>query len=129
MVFINHSCGPNVGFGGDVVLVAMRDIEAGEELAVVDGSSSGGGLDLGPLSPPERRVAPRLVRVCLCGPCGTVELFTQEVGVTGVPVGLGEHVDQDVEQHDVGSRPPRHMTRCVDVERLDGGVSVLPDRW
>ncbi len=32
MLFINHSCEPNVGFGGNVVLVAMRDIEAGEEL-------------------------------------------------------------------------------------------------
>jgi uncharacterized protein len=32
MLFINHSCEPNVGFGGNVVLVAMRDISAGEEL-------------------------------------------------------------------------------------------------
>ena len=32
MLFINHSCGPNVGFAGNVVLVAMRDITAGEEL-------------------------------------------------------------------------------------------------
>jgi len=32
MLFINHSCRPNVGFAGNVVLVAMRDIAAGEEL-------------------------------------------------------------------------------------------------
>lgn len=32
MLFINHSCEPNVGFAGNVVLVAMRDIVAGEEL-------------------------------------------------------------------------------------------------
>ncbi len=32
MLFINHSCEPNVGFAGNVVLVAMRDIAAGEEL-------------------------------------------------------------------------------------------------
>jgi uncharacterized protein len=32
MLFINHSCEPNVGFGGNVLLVAMRDIEPGEEL-------------------------------------------------------------------------------------------------
>jgi SET domain-containing protein len=32
MLFVNHSCEPNVGFGGNVVLVAMRDVEAGEEL-------------------------------------------------------------------------------------------------
>jgi uncharacterized protein len=32
MLFLNHSCEPNVGFGGNIVLVAMRDIAAGEEL-------------------------------------------------------------------------------------------------
>ena len=31
-LFLNHSCEPNVGFGGNIVLVAMRDIETGEEL-------------------------------------------------------------------------------------------------
>jgi SET domain-containing protein len=31
-VFINHSCDPNVGFRGQVVYLAMRDIESGEEL-------------------------------------------------------------------------------------------------
>jgi uncharacterized protein len=32
MLFLNHSCEPNVGFAGNIVLVAMRDIAAGEEL-------------------------------------------------------------------------------------------------
>jgi uncharacterized protein len=32
MLFINHSCEPNTGFAGNTVLVAMRDIEPGEEL-------------------------------------------------------------------------------------------------
>jgi uncharacterized protein len=32
MLFINHSCEPNVGIGGNVLFVAMRDIEPGEEL-------------------------------------------------------------------------------------------------
>jgi uncharacterized protein len=32
MLFLNHSCEPNVGFAGNVVLVAMRDISPGEEL-------------------------------------------------------------------------------------------------
>ena len=32
MLFLNHSCSPNVGFAGNVVLVAMRDVAAGEEL-------------------------------------------------------------------------------------------------
>lgn len=31
-IFINHSCKPNVGFDGQVVYVALRDIEPGEEL-------------------------------------------------------------------------------------------------
>jgi uncharacterized protein len=32
MLFINHSCQPNVGFAGNIVLVAMRDVAPGEEL-------------------------------------------------------------------------------------------------
>jgi len=32
MLFINHSCEPNVGFAGNIVLVAMRDVSPGEEL-------------------------------------------------------------------------------------------------
>jgi SET domain-containing protein len=32
MLFINHSREPNVGFAGNIVLVAMRDVTAGEEL-------------------------------------------------------------------------------------------------
>jgi hypothetical protein len=32
MLFINHSCDPNVGFAGNVVLVAMHDVAAGTEL-------------------------------------------------------------------------------------------------
>jgi uncharacterized protein len=31
---VNHSCEPNVGMGGNVVLVSMRDIAAGEELTI-----------------------------------------------------------------------------------------------
>jgi len=33
MLFINHSCTPNVGFRGNTVLVAMVDVAAGSELA------------------------------------------------------------------------------------------------
>lgn len=32
MLFLNHSCKPNVGLSGNIVFVAMRDIAAGEEL-------------------------------------------------------------------------------------------------
>ena len=34
MLFLNHSCEPNVGVGGNVVFVAMRDIAPGEELTI-----------------------------------------------------------------------------------------------
>jgi uncharacterized protein len=34
MMRVNHSCEPNVGMGGDVVLVSMRDIAAGAELTI-----------------------------------------------------------------------------------------------
>jgi len=33
MLFINHSCEPNVGFGGNTVLVSMRAVASGEELS------------------------------------------------------------------------------------------------
>lgn len=42
--YINHSCDPNLGFEGQITLVAMRDIEAGEEVcfdyAMVDMSDA-----------------------------------------------------------------------------------------
>jgi uncharacterized protein len=34
MTFINHSCEPNLGIAGNCILVAMRNIEAGEELCL-----------------------------------------------------------------------------------------------
>jgi SET domain-containing protein len=34
MMFLNHSCAPNVGIRGQIVFVAMRDIAAGEELTI-----------------------------------------------------------------------------------------------
>ncbi|HKA08619.1 MAG TPA: SET domain-containing protein-lysine N-methyltransferase [Gemmataceae bacterium] len=34
MMFLNHSCEPNVGIQGQIVFVAMRDISAGEELTL-----------------------------------------------------------------------------------------------
>jgi len=32
MIFSNHSCAPNIGIQGQIVFVAMRDIQADEEL-------------------------------------------------------------------------------------------------
>lgn len=34
MMRVNHSCDPNVGMGGNVLLVSMRPIAAGEELTI-----------------------------------------------------------------------------------------------
>jgi uncharacterized protein len=34
MMYLNHSCEPNVGVQGQIVFVAMRDVAAGEELTL-----------------------------------------------------------------------------------------------
>ncbi len=34
MMFLNHSCEPNVGILGQIIFVAMRDINSGEELTI-----------------------------------------------------------------------------------------------
>ncbi len=34
MMFLNHSCNPNVGVRGEITIVAMRDIKIGEELTI-----------------------------------------------------------------------------------------------
>jgi uncharacterized protein len=41
----NHSCEPNLGFFGQIGLVAMRDIKAGEELTFDYAMSDGGPYD------------------------------------------------------------------------------------
>jgi uncharacterized protein len=41
----NHSCDPNLGFFGQIGLVAMRDIQAGEELLFDYAMSDGGPYD------------------------------------------------------------------------------------
>jgi SET domain-containing protein len=41
----NHSCEPNLGFSGQIGLVAMRDIQAGEELCFDYAMSDGGPYD------------------------------------------------------------------------------------
>jgi SET domain-containing protein len=41
----NHSCDPNLGFFGQIGLVALRDVEAGEELMFDYAMSDGGPYD------------------------------------------------------------------------------------
>ena len=41
----NHSCEPNLGFSGQIGLMAMRDVQAGEELCFDYAMSDGGPYD------------------------------------------------------------------------------------
>ncbi len=43
--FINHSCDPNAGMAGQILVVAMRQIEAGEEICYDYAMSDGSGYD------------------------------------------------------------------------------------
>jgi hypothetical protein len=54
-----------------------------------------------------------------------VELLAEDVSVPEVPVRLGHDMDHDVEQLDGWSGPPRHISRRLDRQRLDGRVCVL----
>jgi SET domain-containing protein len=54
MMFLNHSCEPNVGIQGQIVFVAMRPIGAGEELT----------LDYATIERPAESMA------CQCGAAG-----------------------------------------------------------
>src|SRR5262249_23175352 len=38
MMFLNHSCEPNVGIQGQIVFVTLRDVVAGEELTLDNGT-------------------------------------------------------------------------------------------
>lgn len=33
-IYLNHSCNPNVGIRGEITIIAMRDIQAGEEVVI-----------------------------------------------------------------------------------------------
>jgi uncharacterized protein len=43
--WINHSCDPNTGFDGQITLVAMRDIQKGEEICFDYAMSDGSPID------------------------------------------------------------------------------------
>jgi uncharacterized protein len=60
MMFLNHSCEPNVGIQGQIVFVTMRDIAAGEELT----------LDYATIARPAEPMA------CCCGARGCRRLIT-----------------------------------------------------
>ncbi len=43
--YVNHACDPNAGLRGQIALVAMRDIEPGEEITYDYAMSDGSGYD------------------------------------------------------------------------------------
>src|SRR4051812_38541871 len=96
---------------------------------IVDPSSAaellGDAFEPGPVVGPPPSVDGRHVIDLLAVADLAVNELAEYVGVTGVAVGLGGHVDQDLVQGDVAAvAPPRHPSRRVERQRLDGGVRV-----
>jgi DNA-binding MarR family transcriptional regulator/GNAT superfamily N-acetyltransferase len=88
---------------------------------------AGGVLQLGAIAIPPGLVARRQVVVLLAYSGGAVDELADEVGVPGVPVGLGHHVHQDLVQRDLTVvSPPGHVANRVQAQRADRGVGVLP---
>jgi hypothetical protein len=56
----------------------------------------------------------------------SVQLFAQDVSVTCVPIGLADHMDEDIEQHHIWAWPPGHMALSVNVKNGDRGIRVFP---
>lgn len=48
--YVNHSCNPNAGLSGQISLVSMRDIQAGEEITYDYAMSDGSDYDVFPCS-------------------------------------------------------------------------------
>ncbi len=46
MIYFNHCCEPNLGINGQIAFVALRDIQAGEELAVDYGTIYGDDFEM-----------------------------------------------------------------------------------
>jgi hypothetical protein len=102
---------------------------AGRALAdVARGGVARGALEPAPVGLPPRLVAGRHVVVARAQADRAVDELADDVGLPGVPVGLGDHVDQDLVQRHLAAvlRPPRDMTDVVQRERADGGVGMRP---
>src|SRR6202022_186622 len=85
-------------------------------------------LEAAPVALPPRLVARRHVVVAVTQTSGAVDELADDVGLPGMPVGLGDHVDQDLVERHLAPviRPPRHMTDRIQRERADNGVGVRP---
>ena len=53
-----------------------------------------------------------------------VDELTQDIGVPGVPGGLGDHMHQDLEGRLGVRQPPRHDSGRIEVEGADRGIGV-----
>src|SRR5581483_6485704 len=87
-----------------------------------------GGLACRPLKSTPVLLPPGLVAWCqivvaIAQARGAVDELADDVGLPGVPVGLGDHVNQDLVQRHraplIG--PPRDMTHGVQRQRADRG--------
>jgi DNA-binding MarR family transcriptional regulator/GNAT superfamily N-acetyltransferase len=88
---------------------------------------AGGVLQPGSVALPPGPVARRQVVVLLAYSGGAVDELADEVGVPGVPVGLGDHVHQDLVQRDLAViPPPGHAADRAQAQRADRGVGVRP---
>src|SRR5437764_10115464 len=69
------------------------------------------------VGPPPPGVLLRHVRVVRAQSRRPVDQLADDVGMSGMPVGLGDDVDEDLVESDLTSldRPPRHMTDGVEV--------------
>src|SRR4051812_39228819 len=59
---------------------------------------------------------------------GSVDELSNDVGMPRMPVRLRRHVDEDPVQRDLAAivRPPRDATACIERQRADRFVRVLP---
>jgi hypothetical protein len=73
---------------------------------------------------PRGLIARRQVVVAVPQPDRAVDELPDDVGMAGVPMGLGDHVHQDPLQRDLAPlpRPPRHIADGIQRQRVDGGV-------
>src|SRR5580658_910924 len=98
-------------------------------IGVLPGACLAGGiLQPVPVADPPRLIPRREVAVVGPQPSGPVDEFPDNVGLPGVPVGLGDHVHQDPVQRDLTAPflPPRHVADRVQPQRADRGVRVGP---
>src|ERR1039457_4994004 len=81
-----------------------------------------------PVAFPPVLVTSRHVVVAVPQPGGPVDELADDVGLAGMPVGFGNDVDEALVQRPLPplTRPPRHVPKCVQAQRADGGARGPP---